>query len=782
MNPDTLTDTSFWRLSSLPCLTPSDPPEWREQLITNARIWHGLITGSLATPNGLRAAVFAESVDLNQYECFVGLQGDARVSQWIMDRLPEGYAADAVASPFSHPSNVLRERVQIFPRIQFHDRPPLASTPFAARAFLPRKTLPRGATLANVESAYGWTCLPLRLPFCRGDSLSLTRRPLSLPSAWIVSTLVGVPMVELDHDRAFAGPLYHAPEERMALVSNRLSSDLLLEERGLLHMARLYQCDATRLALAFVHVLTKEGDPTAAAWAALSRAIPPPFEQARIPPSISIDYPAWLALTQETQTPHRSIANSAAARRFLARMAHLASVDEITASLGLPVCSPELSANARLVYYQPFGKWQNARSDDQATRAGLIPIGQISAGGEPALLPLNDFARHILVCGATGTGKTTWVCRMLIALAKAGIPWLVLESARSEYFKRLKNQVPNLRRITLTATNGSVAGMPLALDPIRIPKAADGREPDLIEHVNDLCLAFEAAMPLSEWLRLELWNGLFRFYEWSRSDPQNLPPRIRDLPPFHRFSRFFIDSYLPWSLRVATNESSPSSSSMAEHLREMQAIFRRRFTMLTLGHVGRMAYAAHDFHITHADKDPLEELLTTPAVLELDPCARDESKALIITLLVGRLRSLLRGRLCTLGPDCLRHLLVIEEAHRVFGRDTLRQRDSDLAGLNAPQAAIELLSQCLAELRAYGHGFCVVDQSPSALHPSVLSNCNLKIILNTMNGQDQDVLAASVGVRDPIAASFLGRLEPWEAIVSACRSSLPSRIFIPPVG
>jgi len=50
-----------------------------------------------------------------------------------------------------------------------------------------------------------------------------------------------------------------------------------------------------------------------------------------------------------------------------------------------------------------------------------------------ALAP-EDLAKHLFVCGLTGSGKTTTVKELL---TKAPVPFLVLESAKRDYRKLL---------------------------------------------------------------------------------------------------------------------------------------------------------------------------------------------------------------------------------------------------------------------------------------------------------------------------------------------------------
>src|SRR5204863_10086879 len=69
--------------------------------------------------------------------------------------------------------------------------------------------------------------------------------------------------------------------------------------------------------------------------------------------------------------------------------------------------------------------------------AGAIELGQIlDSQDRPAgtfRVPLPTLNRHVFVTGATGAGKSQTVRHLLAGLTRAGLPWLVIEPAKSEY-------------------------------------------------------------------------------------------------------------------------------------------------------------------------------------------------------------------------------------------------------------------------------------------------------------------------------------------------------------
>ena len=58
----------------------------------------------------------------------------------------------------------------------------------------------------------------------------------------------------------------------------------------------------------------------------------------------------------------------------------------------------------------------------------------------------------------------------------------------------------------------------------------------------------------------------------------------------------------------------------------------------------------------------------------------------------------------------LRHITVLEEAHNL-----LKKVDSSTAGGNVVKKSVEMICNSIAEMRTYGEGFVIVDQSPTAV-------------------------------------------------------------------
>ena len=61
---------------------------------------------------------------------------------------------------------------------------------------------------------------------------------------------------------------------------------------------------------------------------------------------------------------------------------------------------------------------------------------------------------------------------------------------------------------------------------------------------------------------------------------------------------------------------------------------------------------------------------------------------------------------------------------------------------------MELLSNSIAEMRTYGEGFIIADQSPGLLDLSVIRNTNTKIILRLPDRQDRELVGFSASLKE----------------------------------
>lgn len=69
-------------------------------------------------------------------------------------------------------------------------------------------------------------------------------------------------------------------------------------------------------------------------------------------------------------------------------------------------------------------------------------------------------------------------------------------------------------------------------------------------------------------------------------------------------------------------------------------------------------------------------------------------------------------------------------------------------GSNLLGKSVELLANSIAEMRTYGEGFVIADQSPGLLDMSVIRNTNTKIVLRLPDRSDRELVGYAAGLND----------------------------------
>ena len=160
-------------------------------------------------------------------------------------------------------------------------------------------------------------------------------------------------------------------------------------------------------------------------------------------------------------------------------------------------------------------------------------------------------------------------------------------------------------------------------------------------------------------------------------------------------------------------------------------------------------------------------------VLEIEDVGDDQDKAFLIGAVLIRLTEhlRLRQRHQPGGPPGLRHLTVLEEAHRLL-------RDPG-PGQRGPAAkAVELFAALFAEVRAYGEGLVVAEQIPSKLITDVVKNTAVKIVHRLPAADDRQAVGATMNLT-PAQDQYIVTLAPGEAAVFADGADYPWLVRMP---
>ena len=128
-----------------------------------------------------------------------------------------------------------------------------------------------------------------------------------------------------------------------------------------------------------------------------------------------------------------------------------------------------------------------------------------------------------------------------------------------------------------------------------------------------------------------------------------------------------------------------------------------------------------------------------------------------MALLLSRIYEFRSGELA----KGLKHVLVIEEAHRLLAKPPQTGEYS----ANSRGKSVEVFSDMLAEIRAYGQGIVIADQIPAKLIPDVIKNTDIKIVHRLMAKEDREAVGTAMNLTER-QINDLNRATPGLATVS----------------
>jgi Predicted ATPase len=394
-------------------------------------------------------------------------------------------------------------------------------------------------------------------------------------------------------------------------------------------------------------------------------------------------------------------------------------------------------------------------SDFRAPPEEQLPLGNIQHNGkntnETYNISLNALAKHAVVIGVTGSGKTTTVMNLLDKVVDAQKPFLVIEPAKTEYrslHSAFAGRAP-LRVYTL----GNEMVAPFRLNPFEFETDDEPGGASLLTHIDFLKAVFNAAFPLYAPMPQVLESALHEIYEdrgWDLTSGINM--RLPDWLERHKYPIFPTMTDLYYKVEEVTNRLGYDK----EVESNVKAALKSRIGSLRIGSKGLMMDTIRGV--------PMKTLLAVPTILELENIGNDDEKTFIMGLFLARLYEYRRLQAATGNiPPGLQHLIVFEEAHRLL-KNTSTQVDSESA--NPRAQAIEVFTNMLSEVRAYGQGVLVAEQIPSKLAPDVLKNTNMKIVHRLIAQDDRQSIGQTMNLNLE-QLTHLGIMEPGQAAIFA---------------
>ena len=374
---------------------------------------------------------------------------------------------------------------------------------------------------------------------------------------------------------------------------------------------------------------------------------------------------------------------------------------------GLPVIE-HAEFGKEVTTYQLFSKKEDLRPEDRMTLGKVFDLGRIT--NKVVELENKSLNMHTFITGSTGSGKSNTVYKMLSELHQDNIPFLVIEPAKGEY----KDVFGHMPDVNVFSTNPNVSEL-INLNPFKFPASIH-----VLEHVDGLVEIFSACWPMYDAMPAFFKDAMLKSYEsvgWdlgsSTFDGEDV-----EFPDFEILAEQLNDLI----------ENSDYASDIKSNYR---GALITRVKSLTVG--------LNKFIFT-SEQTPYERLFDENCILDISRVKSGETKALIMGMMVYILNEYRVDRK-TSNNNGLKHITVLEEAHNLLKNTA--GGESELVG-----KSVEMLTQTIAEIRTYGEGFIIVDQSPSSVDISAIKNTNTKIVLRTPEANDREAVGRSMGLTE----------------------------------
>ena len=343
--------------------------------------------------------------------------------------------------------------------------------------------------------------------------------------------------------------------------------------------------------------------------------------------------------------------------------------------------------------------------------------------------PEKIFSKHMLVVGTPGSGKTTFSINLLLQFANRNIPFLAIEPTKAEY-RALIDAVPGIQIFT----PGNNAVSPFLINPFIPPKGIK-----IEQYVPSLASAFNAAFSMPsplDMLFIKAIRTAYNRYGWKDYSMYG----DEDVTVFGLYD--FIRVFKELVEKTGYVGEVKSNIESAGLLRLMNLIEQNSNIYDTINTV------------------PIEDLLCKPSVLELNSIENAEQKSLIIALLLINICTYTKHN--HISDGTLKNIILIDEAHVLLGEKPSYNRGEHSA--DAQGTTIKAIQDMIAEIRSYGTGIIIADQSPTKVSREVVANTDIKVSFRLVQKDEKKLIAESTNMGEE-EQDNLTRLRSGEAYV-----------------
>lgn len=360
--------------------------------------------------------------------------------------------------------------------------------------------------------------------------------------------------------------------------------------------------------------------------------------------------------------------------------------------------------------YEDLLEMYNLKAAQVATKDDFYPYeeldGTFEIGADPDGTPLGltreQLNEHLLVVAMTGRGKTTFFYNLMDRCAAHDLPFMVFD------FKHDYRHLVDVHDL-LVINWRDLKFNPLEPPPGVTPGKWGEVLADTFAHATDLLVGSESYF-------LDKLRQLFDLYQVDATGRYPSLFELRD--------------------RVEADEVSQASPKFRYKER-----VESRLSMMT-GFSGEIFDCSSGY--------PIDDLLQRNVVFELQ-----EPNQYVTNFVVEVVLTWIYYYRDAMGHrGDLRHLILFDEAKRVF--DVNRERQ--------PESGYPPIDELVGQVREFGEGLVVADHEPSKLTDSLKANTNAKLWMTLGSGHDIQEMADTFGL-DREEADFTRTMEKGEALL-----------------
>ena len=392
--------------------------------------------------------------------------------------------------------------------------------------------------------------------------------------------------------------------------------------------------------------------------------------------------------------------------------------------------------------------------------------------GRRVWLAFQALTRHLVLLGSTGSGKTNSIEHVAGQLYAAGVPMLIIDPVKEDF-------------------EGGVRDFGLPDDNIvdfdsvwlRFNPFLPADNATLYSHAVILAKTLSMLSPnnpVGYDILLQMIKHVYRRAYQDATQHELTPDEFlrltgADLAAEPMLAPTF-DYFLQHGLEAVVDPQRLAAGATSNWTRETYEHFERQFGGFRLTALGKV------LSTEPGEPARIQSAFQQTMLVQFGRWRDDREVNAACALLVGLLYeqrqseySAHRGRRSSLP---LKHVAIIDEAHRIFPADIGGPSDRIIS---PAREVSTLMGAMMAECRAFGQGMIVAEQSAGKLNSDALINSATKIVHSVLFGKDKETLAAALSLA-PSEQDYLAYMPVGEALALLAGVYQPLYIRVPEVG